>query len=86
MWGKKRKWNRTSNYLMSLNEKNPDTKTPGYIGKLRANFMGTQFQIYDSGLNPDSKGANEQTIRKELGWIFYVSYYIGIKFTRDQGS
>ena len=24
-----------------------------YLGKLRANFVGTEFRIYDNGSNPD---------------------------------
>ena len=74
LWGKKRSWNRTSNYLITLNEKNLDVKAPGYAAKLRSNFMGTEFRIYDNGLNPDKKGVTESNVRSELGCIFYVSY------------
>ena len=36
-----------------------------YIGKVRANFVGTEFQIYDSGINyKDSGGPGE--VRQEV--------------------
>ena len=74
LYGKKRSWNRTSNYLITLNEKNLDVKAAGYAAKLRSNFLGTEFKIYDSGLNPKNKGANNMSIRRELGAVYYVNF------------
>ena len=28
-------------------------KSDNFLGKVRSNFMGTEFILYDSGLNPE---------------------------------
>jgi len=34
--------------------------TKGYLGKLRSNFLGTEFYIYDDGKNPkNAKSIND---------------------------
>lgn len=30
-----------------------------YLGKLRSNFVGTEFQIFDDGVNPKESEADE---------------------------
>lgn len=50
--GKKRSGNTTSNYMISLDQDNMKKGTKGYLGKLRSNFLGTEFYLYDDGLNP----------------------------------
>ena len=50
-------------------------KDSGYIGKLKSNFFNTEFNIYDTGKNP-KKTKNKEDMRKELGVIFYVNFYI----------
>lgn len=72
--GKKRAGNRTSNYMVTMNQKDFNTKSQSFIGKVRSNFLGTEFLIYDSGLNPKRKGANPSNIRSELGVVFYVLF------------
>lgn len=42
----------TSNYLISSADGDFEKTSPNYVGKLRSNFIGTEFQIYDHGLNP----------------------------------
>ena len=37
--------------------------TQGYLGKLRSNFLGTEFYIYDTGKNP-GKAKNFEEVRK----------------------
>jgi len=49
-----------------------------YLGKVRANFLGTEFVLYDKGLNPEDaqaqrKTAPELAVRQELGLAIYVS-------------
>ena len=46
-------------------------KDSGYIGKLKSNFFGTEFSIYDTGKN-QKKTKKKEEIRKELGVIIYV--------------
>lgn len=57
MSSKKRTSNKTSNYLISFKRDELTKKSAGYIGKVRSNFLGTEFQVYDNGINPsDAKG------------------------------
>jgi tubby-related protein 1 len=71
--GKKRANSQTSNYLISMNQDELSTRNPAYLGKLRSNFLGTQFVIYDTGLDPAKKTATPETIREELGVALYES-------------
>ena len=52
MSAKKRAYNNTSNYVISMSRENFE-KGDNFIGKVRSNFMGTEFILYDSGLNPE---------------------------------
>ena len=80
--GRKRPGNKTSNYLMSMSQKDLKTKSPSYLGKVRSNFMGTEFMIYDKGLNPKKKAATPENLREELGAIMYQSNLLGAKGPR----
>ena len=71
--GKKRAGNRTSNYMVTMHQKDFNTKSSSFLGKVRSNFLGTEFMLYDNGLNPKRKGANPNNIRSELGVVLYVS-------------
>jgi len=42
--------------------------TKGYLGKLRSNFLGTEFYLYDTGDNP-KKAKNVNTVRQQQGVI-----------------
>lgn len=77
---KKRANNRTSNYLISMKKDALSVKSPYYMGKVRSNFMGTRFTMYDIGLNPKHKGANLMNSREELGVVYYVINISGIKY------
>ncbi|KAG6968699.1 hypothetical protein JG687_00003625 [Phytophthora cactorum] len=80
---KKRPKNRTSNYLVSLQRGDLLRRgSDNYVGKLRANFLGTEFTIYDNGSNP--KDVDQQTItsnpagiRQELGIAMYAANVLG---------
>lgn len=79
--GKKRGGNKTSNYLITLDQGNLKKKGEGYLGKLRANFMGTEFVIYDQGENP-KKTKNTDMMRRELASVLYESNVLGSKGPR----
>ncbi len=64
MTGKKQSFNNTSNYLMSMDKNGLTKKSQGYLGKVRSNFMGTEFMIYDTGDNP-KKAKNLNSVRTE---------------------
>ena len=72
--GKKRAGNRTSNYMVTMDQKDFNTKSQSFLGKVRSNFLGTEFMVYDTGLNPKRKGANPSNVRSELGIVLYVLF------------
>lgn len=87
MTSKKRAKKKTSNYLLSMSRNDHDKNSASIVGKLRANFLGTEFQIYDAGRNPrhsdpyfDEK--NDEDVRSELGAVMYGSNVIGSRGPR----
>ena len=58
------------------------------MGKLRSNFMGTEFYLYDSGSNPKettmgmSASARVEHVRQELGLVQYASNVLGARGPR----
>lgn len=59
--GKKASGNATSHYKISMDD-SKISKAVGYLGKVRSNFLGTEFNIYDQGMNP-KKAKNPDQIR-----------------------
>ena len=51
------------------------------MGKVRANFMGTEFTIYDQGENP-KKTKDVNQIRREMAAVLYESNVLGSKGPR----
>lgn len=45
MAARKRPNNKTSNYLISMSENDLNRESKNYLGKLRSNFVGTEFQV-----------------------------------------
>lgn len=87
MTSRKRAKKQSSNYLISLGRNDHDKNSANMIGKLRSNFIGTEFQIYDNGKSPktfdpffDEK--NEEVARRELGCILYTSNILGARGPR----
>lgn len=56
-------------------------KGKGYLGKLRSNFMGTEFYVYDGGESCQKVKAG-QSIRKEMAAVLYESNVLGSKGPR----
>ncbi|EAR90133.1 Tub family protein (macronuclear) [Tetrahymena thermophila SB210] len=79
--GKKRSNNKTSNYLMSMSKTELSRKSPHFLGKVRSNFLGTEFHIYDTGENP-KKCKNLENARKELAGVIYESNLLGARGPR----
>ena len=52
MAAKKRPANATSNYIISTDSEKMEKSTAAYLGKVRSNFLGTEFVIFDTGANP----------------------------------
>lgn len=76
MTGKKRPNNKTSNYGISISKGEVEKGSESFIGKLRSNFVGTEFVMYDHGENPaDTKDVSK--IRREYGAILYEQNFLG---------
>ena len=58
--GKKRAGNKTSNYMISMDQEKVGKNGTGFLGKVRSNFLGTEFSLYDHGKNPDSSKSQEE--------------------------
>jgi tubby-related protein 1 len=81
MGARKRPNNTTANYLITMSFDNFEKNSEGFLGKLRSNFMGTEFSIYDTGKNP-SEAKNGNEIRKQLAQITYESNFFGMNGPR----
>jgi len=81
MSAKKRSGNATSNYLITADKNDMETNSTNYLGKVRSNFMGTCFQIYDDGCNPDKVETGKKS-RKILSSVHYASNIFGSKGPR----
>jgi len=81
MSGKKRAQNKTSNYLLSYNKNEIKKNSPYCLGKVRSNFMGTEFNLFDQGLNP-GKSTDIEKLRANLGVVLYESNLLSAKGPR----
>jgi len=81
---RKRPKNKTSNYIISTSQSKIDRNDHlTYVGKLRSNFVGTEFVFFDNGINPKNASPKDQAIvRKELGAIFFQSNIFGSRGPR----
>ena len=83
---KKRSGNKTSNYLISAQEGDLSRHSSMFLGKLRANFLGTDFQVFDRGTNPRDIEYDDDTskmsLRQELGVVIYASNVLGSRGPR----
>lgn len=81
--GKKRAKQKTSNYLISRDAEDLNRDSESFIGKLRSNFVGTEFTIYDSGVSPDeAKKKPGMPVRKEIACCTYASNVFGSRGPR----
>jgi tubby-related protein 1 len=49
---RRRKKSTSSNYVISLDEEDLNRQSGNFFGKLRSNFVGTEFTIFDKGAKP----------------------------------
>ena len=86
MTSKRRPNNKTSNYLISCEKNDHNRSSINYLGKVRANFVGTEFQIYDSGVNPKDGhvdyALHNTEVRQDLGCVLYASNVLGSRGPR----
>jgi len=83
--GRKRKRSRNSNYIMSIDATDLSRDGEAFVAKLRSNFYGTSFTIYDNGVNPDKMNKSEnkgKNVRCELASVLYETNILGFKGPR----
>jgi len=79
--GKKRGMNSTSNYMITIDQQKFQKDVNGYLGKVRSNFLGTEFYIFDSKENPKKAGEAAE-VRQSHGVIQYETNVLGSKGPR----
>lgn len=81
--GIKRKAKGSSNYVITTSsEILTDGENIPYLAKLRANFVGTNFTIFDNGRNHTDSTDVTKELRKELGLVVYDTNLLGWKGPR----
>jgi tubby and related proteins len=78
---RKRSGQRTSNYVISSDKRDLSREGPGFLGKLRGNFLGTEYVVYDDGASPEDK-KSASALRRELALITYQSNVMGSRGPR----
>lgn len=58
--GKKRSFQTTSNYMITIDQQKFEKDNNSYLGKVRSNFLGTEFEIFDSRENPKKTNSPEE--------------------------
>ena len=84
---RRRKHQKQSNYKVSLDKDDLSRDSSNYFGKLKSNFMGTEFQLYDQGINPDKltepqRDGSLSQVRQELATILYKQNVLGSRGPR----
>ena len=86
MAARKRKKSKSSNYLIATAQgKDIINPREEILGKLRSNFLGTSFAIFDNGYNPMKnkiKSSNQEHARKQYGSVAYETNILGFKGPR----
>lgn len=67
---------------MSISKNDLTKKSQSFIGKVRSNFLGTEFLVYDTGCNPKKCKGNINAVRSEIGAVLYESNLLGSKGPR----
>ena len=74
MSARKRKKSKNANYIISTDRITSAKIKDDIVGKVRSNFIGTEFTVYDDGYNPfnEKKERRSDIPRRELASIIYV--------------
>jgi tubby-related protein 1 len=77
----KRSGNKTSNYGISIEKGMVKKGAETYLGKLRSNFIGTDFTLFNAGeSSKNAKGTDD--LREQLGVVQYETNVLGSKGPR----
>lgn len=66
---------RSAYYLITADHAEVARKSPAYMGKLRSNLVGIEFNLYGEGENPKTKLPAEK-IRNEYAAIVYKDHHL----------
>lgn len=67
--------------MITIDQEKLKKGTKGYLGKVRSNFLGTEFYLFDTGENP-KKSKNTDQVREQHGVIQYETNVLGSKGPR----
>ena len=81
---RKRKKQTTSNYLISLDFDALGRDSEKFVGKLRSNFVGTEFTVFDDGDKPGEKRKEDSRgqLRQDLASVLYQYNVLGTRGPR----
>lgn len=68
--GQKRLSSRTSNFLIAMDPNPGDRKSDLVLGKLRSNWAGSGYTLFDHGMSPEN-AVTDSALRRELMVIFF---------------
>ena len=80
MSARKRKKSKSSNYILSFDEEDTARFSANFAGKVRANFLGTEFTVYDKGQKPQRAGRRSGPLH------FLCTFLICTSFSHGQAS
>lgn len=81
--GRKRKKSKGANYIISVDAMDLSRDSESFVAKLRSNFVGTSFTVFDNGENLKKKTLDDgEQYRRELGAIKYETNILGYKGPR----
>ncbi|KAK9819129.1 hypothetical protein WJX74_007829 [Apatococcus lobatus] len=84
---RRRKKSKSSNYVITLDAHSVGRRSPTFCGKVRSNFVGTGFTIYDTGAKPGSRASESgQPTRAELGMVSYQTNILGTRGPRKMSA
>ncbi|KAJ3342450.1 hypothetical protein HDU93_002208 [Gonapodya sp. JEL0774] len=83
---RKRKKSKSSNYVITTTRITSSKSKENVVAKVRSNFLGTEFTIYDNGRNPfgrsERRFGDNDTSRAELAAVLYDHNILGFKGPR----
>ena len=62
----------TAHYIITTNQREMTRMSEGYVGKLRSDTSGNEYNLFGVGENPD-KGLTPEKTRNQLAGIYYVN-------------
>jgi tubby-related protein 1 len=80
MTAKRLAMQKTAKYILSYDKTDLSRRSPKYLGLIRSNFLGTEFMVYDPGLNPKVT-QDLSLLRSQLALITFESNVLQTRST-----